>query len=190
MHLIESYALTCGCFIDQCFIQEKAIELPKNKYITLHAYNPKGTARQYLHWNKVVSTLKKDPRFEHEIVQVGGEDDFRYDINTSFLGKTSYNSLAYLIKNSDMHLGFDSFPVHLASHYNKKIVALYPQYAKNTGPYFSKTDDVYLFEAYRYTNQKPIFENNDPHGMINKIPPEHIAEAALTLLYPEKNVLA
>jgi ADP-heptose:LPS heptosyltransferase len=183
MHLLESYALTCGCFIDKCFIEEEEIDLPKSKYITLHSFNNKGTSRQYSHWHSVISYLKKDPRFNHEIVQIGGSEDFKYDINTSYLGQTSCNSLAYLIKYSDLHLGFDSFPVHLASHYNKKIVALYPQYAKNTGPYFSKKEDVYLFETYRYTNQKPIFEKNDPNGTINKIPPERIAEAVLDLLY-------
>lgn len=186
MHLIESYALTCGCFIDQCFIETEQIELPTKEYITLHAYNPKGTARQYLHWNKVVSILKNNNRFNYEIVQVGGKDDFRYDVNTTFLGKTSYKQLAYLINHSNLHLGFDSMPVHLASHFGKKIVALYPHYAKNTGPYFSKKEDIYLFEAYRYTTQKPVFEQNDPYAMINKIPPEHVAEAVLSLLYPEK----
>ena len=109
------------------------------------------------------------------------------NINTSYLGKTSYNSLAYLIKHTDLHLGFDSFPVHLASHYNKKIVALYPQYARNSGPFFSNKKDIYLFESIRYTkNVKPIFENDDPTKSIDEILPEHIAEAVLDLLYRQK----
>jgi len=187
MHLLESYALTCGCFIDKCFIEEEKIDLPKSKYITLHSFNSKGTSRQYSHWHSVISYLKKDPRFNHEIVQIGDSEDFKYDVDTSYLGKTSCNSLAYLIKYSDLHLGFDSFPVHLASHYNKKIVALYPHYARNSGPFFSNKKDVYLFESIRYTkNVKPIFENDDPTKSIDKILPEHIAEAVLDLLYGQK----
>ncbi len=187
MHLLESYALTCGCFIDKCFIEEEKIDLPIKKYITLHSYNSKGTSRQYNNWHNVISYLQKDSRFNYDIVQIGTADDFKHNINTSYLGKTSYNSLAYLIKNTELHLGFDSFPVHLASYYNKKIVALYPQYARNTGPYFSNKKDVYLFESIRYTKTKPVFENNDPDGGINMIPPEHIGEAVLSLLFDSKN---
>jgi len=182
MHLVESYALTCGCFIDECFIEEEIIDLPKNKYITLHSYNSKGTSRQYLHWNNVISNLQKNDKFDYDIIQIGGVDDYRYDINTEYLGKTSYNSLAYLIKNSSLHLGFDSMPVHLASHFKKKIVAIYPRYNANTGPYFSDPKDTILFDAYKYTTVKPIFSNDDELGLISKIPPKEISDAVLTLL--------
>jgi ADP-heptose:LPS heptosyltransferase len=182
MHLIESYALTCGCFIDQCFIEEEKIELPKNKYITLHAYNSKGSTRQYLYWNDVILDLQKNNAFDYEIVQVGALEDYKYNVNTEYLGKTSFNSLAYLIHHSSLHLGFDSFPVHLASHFQKKIVALYAHYSKNTGPYFSNLKDIVLFDAYQYSTTKPVFSQEDQTQLINKVPAKQISDAVLKLL--------
>jgi ADP-heptose:LPS heptosyltransferase len=112
------------------------------------------------------------------------------NVNTEYLGKTSYNTLAFLIQNSCLHLGFDSLPVHIASHYQKKIVALYPHYIANTGPYFSEQKDVVLFEGIRYCGLKPVFAQDDPFSIINKIPSKHISEAVLHLLDIEENEFA
>jgi ADP-heptose:LPS heptosyltransferase len=185
MHLIESYALVSGLFINKCEIEEEEIPLPSRRYITFHPYNNKGNGRQYGQWSDVIRKLKTT-EFDYDIVQIGLLNDIRYDANISYLGKTTYHSLAYLIKNSELHLGFDSLPVHLASHYNKKIVALYAQYAKNTGPYFSRPEDIRLFEPSQYTSLKPVFANDDPYRLINTIPSKDVADAVLELLSIKK----
>jgi ADP-heptose:LPS heptosyltransferase len=186
MHLIESYALVSGLHIDKCYIQEEEIELPEKPYITLHPYNPKGSGRQYGSWHDVVKMLQSDPSFEYDIVQIGMSSDIKFSINTSYLGKTNYNSLAYLIKNSELHLGFDSLPVHLASHYDKKIVAIYAQYYKNTGPYFSSKENIRMFEPSQYTSLKPIFQYEDPYRLINIIPAKDIFNAVMDLCVVKK----
>lgn len=183
MHLIESYALTAGCLIDRCFIEEDPIELPQNKYITFHPFSPKGALRQYNYWNIVIDILKSNKKFDYDIIQIGGSDDTKYaGIKTDYLGKTTYNSLAYLIKNASLHLGFDSFPVHLASCYDIKIVAIYAHNAINTGPYFSNPSNIKLIQP-NFTNHKPYYsDGSDPFGAINTIDPAIIAESVLSLL--------
>ena len=180
MHQLETYSLITGALIDECFIAEEEIGLPSSKYITFHPYHSKGNARQYDSWKEVVNLLKKScPNYE--MVQIGMENDDRYEVNTSLLGKTSYNSLAYLIKNCSLHLGYDSLAVHLASHYQKKIVAIYPHWIKSSGPYFSNSEDVALFEP-DFSKIKPSYSYHDPHGLVNTITPEEIANSVINLL--------
>lgn len=182
MHLIEAYALTSGCTIDRCFISEEIIELPTQPYITLHSYNPKGKTRQYKYWQDVIDSLIADPDFNYEIIQIGSKNDTRCsNINTSYLGKTNYNSLAFLIKNCSLHVGFDSLPVHIASHYDKKIVALYPHYSRNTGPYFSSPSNVILLQS-DHSVTKPVFNENDHLEKINNIDPTLIVNGIKKLL--------
>jgi ADP-heptose:LPS heptosyltransferase len=182
MHLLETYSLLSNCKISECFIQDEQIDLPNKQYITFHGFNPKGSTRQYKHWHTVIELLNNDNRFDYEIIQIGGHIDPRYNgTNTSYLGKTTYNSLAYLIKNCSLHLGYDSFPIHLASHYQKKIVGIYAHFIKNSGPYFSKTEDIILFEP-DSSITKPVFSENDPLGRINSIDPKLIYEAVIKLL--------
>lgn len=183
MHMIECYSVTSGAKIGSCHIHEEPIELPKKPYITFHPHNPKGPSRQYHYWDKVIDKLKNNNNFSHEIIQIGGANDEKYNVNTDYLGKTNYHSLAYLIKNADMHIGFDSFPMHLASHYQRKIVAIFVYYLSNVGPFFSKPEDCVLLEPNRKKlNLKPVFANVDPFNQINTIDHNQIYKAIITLL--------
>jgi ADP-heptose:LPS heptosyltransferase len=182
MHLLETYAVSCGAQIGKCFIKEESMPLPEKKYITFHGFNPKGSSRQYEHWQIVIDTLLQHKEFDYDIVQVGGLIDHRFNgINTEYLGATSYNNLAYLIKHSELHLGFDSLPVHLASHYNKKIVAIYCHYSSISGPYFSSHKDIRILQP-DFSQIKPTYGYNDPNNLIQKIDPLEISEAVLSLL--------
>lgn len=187
MHILESYALVSGQKISSCFIHEEKIELPYVKYITLHTEHHKGTSRRYRNWKSVVELLINNKNFDYEIVQIGEYDDKINDIiNTKYIGKTNYNSLAFLIKNSSLHLGYDSLPVHIASHFNKKIVALYPHNTKFTGPFFSTEEDVIILEPEHKINPhnskriKPTYSHNCE--FMNTISAKNIYKAVLKLL--------
>lgn len=183
MHLIETYACASGATIDRCFISEKLIELPKKKYITLHAYNPKGSCRQYSYWQDVIDGLQKHPKFDYDIIQIGGKKDYRYkNINRDYLGKTDYATLAFLIHHCELHMGYDSFPIHLASHYDKKIVGLYPHFAKNSGPFFNQKSPVITIES-DIPHHKPIFLENAPNDRIDSIHPQLIINSVNKLLF-------
>lgn len=181
MHILETYALLTGCKIDRPFTYEEHIELPSNKYITFHPYSPKGSSKQYKYWNEVIQLLKNNAKFNFDIIQIGGADDLKYDVDTSYLGRTTYHSLAYLIKHSSLHLGFDSLPVHLASYYDKKIVALYSYYASTCGPYFSSLKNIRVLEP-DFNKAKPVFNYDDPLGLINTIDYYKIYRAITELL--------
>ncbi len=186
MHILETYALLTGCKIDKCFIAEEPIQLPEKKYITFQGYSPKGNNKQYDKWNEVLELLKSNPNFDREIIQIGEADDFKYPVNVSYLGKTTYNSLAYLIKHSDLHLGFDSLPIHLASYYNIKIVGLYSYYPSTCGPYFSDPQKIRLFHP-DFSKIKPTFFNDDPFRIMNSIDHNEIYKAVLELLGRSSN---
>lgn len=183
MHILETYALSCGCPITRPFIEEDtSLQLPLQPYITLHSYDPKGTARLYDKWEVVISILKNNPNFTYQIIQTGGLLDRKCDgADHSYLGQTSYHSLAFLIKNAKLHLGFDSLPVHLASHYNTKIVALYGYYASMSKPYFSSSDNIRIFEP-DFSRIKPTFHYDDPNNLICTIDPTEVANAVFDLL--------
>lgn len=181
MHLIEAYSAVSGALIDKCFIHEEPISLPKEQYITLHSYNPKGSGRQYKYWNNVIESLRMHKNFNYDIIQIGGPQDNKTIANTDYLGQTNYNSLAYLIKYSELHIGFDSLPVHLASHYDKKMVVLYAHYASNTRPYFSSSNNIILLEP-DFSKIKPIFNQDDPFEHINSISSQKIVDSVIKLL--------
>jgi len=182
MHLLESYALVSACLIDKCFIHEEAIDLPSNPYITFHPFNPKGTDRNYSHWQKVIDTIYPIIKNQTSIIQIGGKYDTRLKhVSYDYLGKTNYNSLAYLIKNAILHIGFDSLPMHIASHYDKKIVAIFPRYIENSKPYFSSPHNIKLIMP-DYSIIKPIYGDDDPLKRIDTISPNIIVDAIMELL--------
>lgn len=182
MHLLETYAVSCGAQIGRCFIKEEPINLPSGPYITFHGVNHKGSSRQYNNWQKVIDTLKSNSSFTYEVVQIGGLLDHRFDgISHEYLGQTSYGNLAYLISKSDLHLGFDSLPVHIASHYDKKIVALYCHYPSISGPYFSSDYNVKILQP-DFKHIKPTYHYNDPYNLIQTIDPFDIVQAVTSLL--------
>lgn len=182
MHLLETYALISGCKISKPYIYLEEIKLPDKKYITFHGYSPKGPSKQYNKWELVLKMLRAYQDFDYEIIQIGEINDPKYNYaNHDYLGKTNYHSLAYLIKNSCLHLGFDSLPVHLASHFQRKIVAIYPWYSQNCGPYFSETKDIVIIEP-SFDIFKPSFNYVDKFDLINTINFLDIYESVIKLI--------
>lgn len=182
MKLIETYASNSGLTISKPFIYEKFFPLNIDRYITIHK-QVKYPSRKYLYWQEVVDIL--NPILEKNnisIVQVGTGDDERLNNLYSILGGTSLNQLAYIVRNSMLHVGVDSFPVHLASSYNNKIVAIYSNTnSNNMGPYWGDKKNQILIEADRKGN-KPSYSFDEFPKTINTIKPEDIAKSVLELL--------
>jgi hypothetical protein len=103
-------------------------------------------------------------------------------------GKTSFNQAAYVIKNSILHLGADSFGVHFASGLQKKIVSIYgPLLPSNSGPYWSKDEDVICLEPYRAEGEKPSYAITEIPKQLDRIKPEDIAASVCKLLNLDLN---
>ena len=182
MHLLNRYALSCGVKIDKPFILEHFYPITLDKYVVFQT-SGKGNSRQYDYWSKVFSLIKEYTN-EYKIVHVGlPTDQTVLNCDLDLRGKTSIKQLAYIIKNSSLYLGVDSFSAHLAGYYNKKIVSLYSYcYAQNCAPIWGEEKNKTLIEVDWSLHGKPSFSLQEESKKINSIYPEKIAKAVLDQL--------
>ena len=181
MHLVETYALSCGAKIDKPLIYEKYFPLPKVKYISFQPFAG-APSKNYDFWQQVVDILF--PILKNKgisILQIGAKEEKTFKGCLSIVGNTNLGQAAYAIARAELHLGADSFAAHMASAYDKKIVAIYSNnIVKNVKPYWSKDENVTLIEPKR--KNKPNFEMEESPKTINSIKPEAIAESVCKLL--------
>lgn len=195
MHLVESFALNTGLQISKPFIFDKFIPLSfQERYITLQPYG-KFESRKYDYWDEVIDVIAPALKENNiKIIQLGSPDEKDIFGCHDMRGKTDFNQVAYLIKNSLLHVGIDSFGIHLASGLNKKIVGLYcNMYPSNSGPYWSDSEDVIILEPDREKYGKPSYSSHEDPKTINTINAEDIALGILKQLdlhidYPYKTL--
>ena len=188
MHLLEQYALSSGLKIGKPFIYEVFFPIEPKKYITLQK-EVKFPSRQYKYWQQVVD-LVNPILFKNnvKIVQIGSKNDKALKGVVYTSGETSIAQVHYLIRNSQMHVGIDSFAVHIASGLGKKIVALYSNMTpENSGPYWSNPLDCILIQSPR-GDRKPSYAADENPRTINEIKPETIANSILQLLDIQERV--
>ena len=182
MHLIEQYALSCGVKIDKPHIETCYYPVSAEKYITLHASSGME-AKNYDYYNDVVELIS--PYLNREgiaIIQIGKSEDRRIDNCIHYNGSTNLKQVCYLIQNSLLHVGNDSFGCHVASGFNKKLVGLYSVlYKECCGPYWGDKDKQVMLEADR-KGKKPSFSNTENPKTVNTIMPEKVAVSILDLL--------
>lgn len=179
-HLIESYSLQTGAKISKPFIVKNFYPTP-DKYITIH--NSSGMdGKNYDYFQEVIDHIlpylnKKNIK----ILQIGGEEDRPLDGCMHVHGKTSYHQTAYILQNSLLHIGNDSFPVHIASAADIPIISLYSVTLPSiAGPCFN-SQDVFDHKVFCFTpdfnGKKPSFNPSENPKLINKIKIENIIEA-------------
>ena len=182
-HLAEEYAKSLGCRIGVPHLSDHFYPVVHEKYITFHTNSKKVPCKHYDHWD-VVFILIKDTLSTKgiKIIQVGGSDDPAYpqcDMHT--LG-SSFRQSFYIFRDALLHLGIDSVPMHIASAYGKKIVALFSNsYPSNASPLWSKSDDIRILSP-DFSKTKPSFALTESPKRVNEIKPELIASATLDLL--------
>jgi hypothetical protein len=182
MHILEQYALNCGLKIGKPYIFEKYFPIPFDKYITFNPFG-KFNSRKYSYWQEVIDLIYPALQKENiQIVQIGGPNEPAYNKCLNVAGNTNYNQTAYIIKNSLLHFGVDSFPIHIASYYNKKIVGLYSNmYSSQSRPYWSTPENIELIQA-DLKNKKPSYSAEESPKIIDFIKPEKISNSILSLL--------
>jgi hypothetical protein len=181
MHLIERYATACGVKIDKPYIYDTFFPVNVEKYISFQPFS-KYPSKNYDYWDEVVAIIY--PYLQKNnitLVNIGAKDDKPINNTLNLCGQTNISQAAYIIKNSIMHVGADSFAAHIASGYGKKIVALYSNNnINNVKPYWTKSEDMVLLNP--KVNKKPQYSVNEIPKSINNIKPESIAEGILKLL--------
>jgi hypothetical protein len=181
MHLIERYATACGVKIDKPYIYDTFFPVNVEKYISFQPFS-KYPSKNYDYWDEVVTIIS--PYLQQNnitLVHIGAKDDKAINNTLNLCGQTNISQAAYIIKNSIMHVGADSFAAHIASGYGKKIVALYSNNnINNVKPYWTRPEDMVLLSP--KINKKPQYSVNEIPKSINNIKPEVIAEGILKLL--------
>ena len=138
MHLIQKYALSTGSKIGKPYIVKKYFPVDAEKYITVQ--NSSGMpGKCYDFFEDVLQFLKPLlDKNNYKIVQIGGEKDKKIPNAIDLTGKSNINQTAYIISKASLHLGNDSFAVHMASGFDVPTVGLYgitsPELA---GPYWN-----------------------------------------------------
>jgi hypothetical protein len=182
-HIAEEYAKSLGCKIGSPVLEPHFFPVASKKYITFHTNGKKVPAKHYDFWGIVFLLIKgKLKEAGINIIQTGGPEDPPYrECDQSHLG-CSFKQMSYVIKNSELHLGIDSLPMHIASAFNKKIVALFSNlFIENASPLWSSNDDCALFSP-DFSKIKPSFASTEPNKRINEVKPEQIASSVLNLL--------
>jgi hypothetical protein len=182
MHLIETYALNCGLKIDKPYIYEKYCPIPFDDYISFQPCS-KYESKSYDLWQEVINQIA--PKLIEKnihVVQIGGKDEKPLENCYHLQGKTNINQAAYIIKRSIMHFGADSFGIHVASNYDKPIVALYSNSRpENAGPYFNSNGKIKIFEIDK-KDRKPSYSAQESPKTINEIDPIQVANSILSML--------
>lgn len=184
MRLLDTYATNTGSKINKPFIYTKFFPIPLEKYITLQAQTPYDS-RNYSYWQEVINLIRPELiKLNIHILQVGTKEEKPLNDVINLIGQTTTHQLAYLIEKSVMHLGADSFCVHLASHFNKPIVSLYSISNPNVaGPHFGDNTKHILLKGYeRVGNKKPSYSQIEFPKSIDTIFPEEIANSVFSLL--------
>jgi hypothetical protein len=182
MHLLERYATSCGVKIGRPYIYDSFFPLTVDRYISFQPFS-KYPSKNYDFWQEVIDIIIPYLNKQNiKIVQLGVKDDKPFNSTLYLAGQTNISQAAFIIKNGIMHVGADSFAAHIASGYNKKIVAIYSNNnIENVKPYWSKDEDLVLINPKEGT-KKPSYSAGENPKNINKIKPEEIAKGILDLL--------
>ncbi len=95
------------------------LNLP-DKFITIHAQT-RQDPKDYDYMQHIINNIYDIP-----IVQIGGRDDKKLDgITLDLRGRTTPQTLASVFSKAKLHIGLDSFPLHIALHVNCPVVAMF-----------------------------------------------------------------
>lgn len=179
MHLLETYALSTGSKIEKPFIIKKFFPLPFDKYITIQ--NSSGmTGKCYDYFQEVIDFIFEDlKKIGYQIIQIGTKDDKPIKNAFHLQGQTNINQTAFILENSKLHIGNDSFAIHMCSAFNVPLIGLYsissPEIA---GPFWKNNNQICLTP----NNWKPSFNPNENPKKVNEIKIENIINGINNLL--------
>jgi len=184
MSLLTTYSSYLGVLpLDPPNINVQVFPVPFDKYITFHAGDGKIQAKHYDFWQEAIGLMKAAlHHFGIKIIQIGGPEDSPISTCDAHYLTLSRAQSAYIQKGAMLHIGIDSAPIHIASAFSKKIVAVYSHIYKEQSPCnWSKPEDVIYLEPDRGENHPPFSAVEEPK-MVNSIKPEQICRAVFKLL--------
>jgi hypothetical protein len=184
-HLAEVYAKDLGVKIGEPILNPHFYPIVDENYITIHN-DDKVESKKYDYWEEVIILVKKSYP-EIKFIQIGSGKESKIKNVDKFTPTNNVKQSAYIIKNSIMHVGIDSLPVHIASTLDKPIVAVYAHtLAKTCEPLWGNKENHFLIESHRNGN-KPSYSLKENPKTINLIKPEEISNKILSFLGKEES---
>ncbi len=192
MKPITRYSLSTGLTIKKPSIQEDYIvtdlDLEKTILIAAGDDNTSYTSKLYPYYGDVIDFLLPIVKpLGYSFAQIGmGEPPVANC--KSFLG-ISPNQTAYLINRCALVFGNDNSNIQIASHFDKKLVALYgPTSPIDHAPSFGSKDNQILLSPNK-PNWKPTYSPQENPKTIHLIKPEVVAQKVLDLLGINQQVI-
>lgn len=187
MHILEIYALNTGLKIDKPEIFEEPINgFSEKKYIVINTYST-AISKNYSKWQEVINLIY--PKLsENNISIIQLDNGFQKYKFCTKLNNISFNQSAFLIKNCSYLIGIDSFCMHLASIYNKKMLILFGghHYFNCCKPYFGDYNN-YRFMIADLKNKKPTFSKTLGSEYMNQFDPIIIAKEFVKHFFENEN---
>ena len=175
-NLIEVYSMLCGLKIEKPFILTQFFPTAINgNYISLHT-DSELQAKQYSFFQDIVDLLYK-PLINNniKIMQIGAKNAKQLKRCYCTMGMTNLNQVAYLLQHSSLHLGIDSFPIHVASSFNVPTIGLYGNtYPQQCGAFWGENNTAFCGVP---KDKKPSYQTTENPKNINNIKVEDIAHA-------------
>ena len=179
MNKVESFALQSALKISEPFIESHFYPTLSDEYITVHSHGEEE-ARNYSHLQETIDLISPILKKEGiSIYQIGSDKDIPLQNCHSLLNQTSINQCSYIIQNSMLHFGVDSFPLHLSSFHNVPTIGIYSNKPKRiTAPLWNPEKQTHIETFKKYPSYSPV---EDPKS-INTLMPEVLARSILDKL--------
>jgi hypothetical protein len=175
MHILETYALSCGLKIDKPFVFENFATVPFEKFISFHR-------NHYPYYQEVIALIQ--PELEKRgiaILQLKAKPD-NVETNAAIHEGLSFGQWAYIMRHSLLHFGEDDFLFDLAGYYDVPRVILFSNtFPATTKPYWgSPKQEIILQNIGSWS--RPSLNQEPTHNFVRFIPPEKIAASIMALL--------
>jgi hypothetical protein len=186
MHTLEAYAEHCGIKPSEPTILELFYPIPLDKYFVFHTHSNISSPYHYDYWDlvwQVAKPLLNDMGFKIVQIQTGGDQVSTFSNFCDLkLNSLNFQQMSYVVKKSEGYIGSDDVLMHIASMYDKKILALFPdRYPQNAGPYWNNSSPVTSLSP-DFSTKKPMFGRPGGTKRINEILPETIVKSLISLL--------
>lgn len=181
MHFVETMSLYSGLKSSRPFIQESFFPVVPEKYITICTEDHQS--KQWDGFYEYIELIKP-------ILNKNGISIIEIGANTvNFKGVvvlkkvTNPNHWSFIVKNSLLHIGPESFINSLAAYHNVPCITLFsntsPEYAS---PEWIKSSAEQVLLLPNVKNYKPSFSAQEPEKSINKIYAEEVISKSLEIL--------
>jgi len=124
-HIMESYADAVGVKKEDCqlFLKTTPVKQVPKRYVVVHAGSTGWAGRN---WKPDrFDEISRKLRAEGHFVVCVGKGDHLVPCDLDLRNKTTMAELAYIIKNSHLFVGIDSFPMHVAQTFNVPSVCFF-----------------------------------------------------------------